>query len=445
MKKSTILFCFLTLLLMFTLAPAAWADPAILLNGQKISFDVPPALDQGRVMVPFRATFEAMGATVNWDSSSQTVTALKDGTEIKLTVNGAAFKNGLYTPLDQPAEMVSNRVLVPLRFVSEALGYQVNWNSAAETVSITTANSAPAAAASTDDAAANQLINHFLAGYKLTPQGSPTRFFVQVPASWDISPGVYPEGLYWQVANVFAQDAGFDLTTLKGKTVEVWRSELKDQLPGDDPTNKTTYPANAVLLISDGQIAGGWLELNQTGIGPSLNQKTFKQITKLTFQDWFAQKNLLPTDGIEADLLNQNPLGVMQTYFDASTSGNKTLAYACLGPQALLDCLTANRPADSLYNPGFTANNSLLENITSASLVSWEFIDPKAPSKILKINLNQKISQKNLEVLAMLQLNWRDSSQNTTGGQTGRYIWLTNTDLGWKIQKIDTGTIPFGK
>ncbi|MGE5379734.1 MAG: copper amine oxidase N-terminal domain-containing protein [Methylocystaceae bacterium] len=111
--------------------------PKVILDGRQISFDVPPVIENGRTLVPLRAIFEALGATVNWDETTQTVTAAKDNTTIKLRINSTtASLNGQPAALDVPAKIMKNRTLVPLRFVSEALGTDVNWNNENQTAVI---------------------------------------------------------------------------------------------------------------------------------------------------------------------------------------------------------------------------------------------------------------------------------------------------------------------
>ncbi len=127
----------LILLFCLTLMPlTAQAAPQVILDGQRIDFDVQPVIENGRTLVPLRAIFEALGANVQWEGSTQTVTATKNGTEIKLIIGGQAFKNGQTVNLDVPAKIVSGRTMVPLRFVSEALGARVNWNGATQTIAI---------------------------------------------------------------------------------------------------------------------------------------------------------------------------------------------------------------------------------------------------------------------------------------------------------------------
>src|SRR5450830_813791 len=114
-------FIAIILSMMLSFAGLAQAAPQVVLDGQTISFDVPPVIENNRTLVPLRAIFEALGASVQWDGATQTVTATKSDTEITLIIGGQAFKNGQPVSLDVPAKIIESRTMVPLRFVSEAL------------------------------------------------------------------------------------------------------------------------------------------------------------------------------------------------------------------------------------------------------------------------------------------------------------------------------------
>jgi len=110
----------------------------VLLDGVELSFDVPPQTVGGRTLVPLRTIFEALGAEIEWDSASRTVTASDGKIEVILTIGSTTpTVNGRVVTIDQPGIVVSGRTLVPLRFVAESFGVDVNWDSASRTVSIT--------------------------------------------------------------------------------------------------------------------------------------------------------------------------------------------------------------------------------------------------------------------------------------------------------------------
>ncbi|HAS04570.1 MAG TPA: hypothetical protein DCR71_02240 [Dehalococcoidia bacterium] len=135
-------FIAIILSMMLSFAGLAQAAPQVVLDGQTLSFDVPPVIENNRTLVPLRAIFEALGASVQWDGATQTVTATKSDTEITLIIGGQAFKNGQPVSLDVPAKIIESRTMVPLRFVSEAYGCQVTWDGATETITITSLSGA---------------------------------------------------------------------------------------------------------------------------------------------------------------------------------------------------------------------------------------------------------------------------------------------------------------
>ena len=98
-------------------------------NGEEIEFDQNPVVENGRTLVPLRAIFEKLGADVDWNSETKTVTATKGDVKISLTIDSTnAVKNGENITLDTAAKVINNRTLVPVRFVAEALGTDVGWD-----------------------------------------------------------------------------------------------------------------------------------------------------------------------------------------------------------------------------------------------------------------------------------------------------------------------------
>ena len=99
------------------------------LNGSNINFDQPPIIYNDRTLVPLRAIFEALGATVSWDNVTRTITAVKNETKIQITIDTFfMYKNGQLITLDAPATIRNDRTLVPVRAISEAFGCDVEWN-----------------------------------------------------------------------------------------------------------------------------------------------------------------------------------------------------------------------------------------------------------------------------------------------------------------------------
>jgi len=127
----------------------------VLLNGTELKFDVPPQIIDGRTMVPMRVIFEALGATVEWDEVTKTVTAMKDNIGMRLRIgspNMAVVKMNIDSSgkvinaenpeikaitLDVPPQIVNSRTLVPVRAIAECFGAEVTWDEKSKTVTIT--------------------------------------------------------------------------------------------------------------------------------------------------------------------------------------------------------------------------------------------------------------------------------------------------------------------
>lgn len=112
--------------------------PSVSYNGEKITFDQIPVIENGRTLVPLRAIFEKIGTEVTWNGDTQTVTAKSGDTEISLTINNTtAYKNGEFVTLDVPAKIINGRTLVPVRFIADCFGVEVNWDGVMQRVSLT--------------------------------------------------------------------------------------------------------------------------------------------------------------------------------------------------------------------------------------------------------------------------------------------------------------------
>ena len=113
----------------------------VVVNGERISFpDAQPFIDEnGRTQVPVRFVSEALGADVGWDGSTRTVTVEQGRNKISLVVGKSEYTvNSKKMEMDTSVIIVEDRTFVPIRFVSEALGADVDWNASIRTVYITT-------------------------------------------------------------------------------------------------------------------------------------------------------------------------------------------------------------------------------------------------------------------------------------------------------------------
>ena len=96
-----------------------------------------PLIENGRTLVPLRAVFEVLNCEVNWDASSSSAVVEHGNTKIVIPANSKkAYVNGTSMSLDVPAKLVNNRIMVPLRFISESINKTVIWDNNNSTVLI---------------------------------------------------------------------------------------------------------------------------------------------------------------------------------------------------------------------------------------------------------------------------------------------------------------------
>ena len=108
------------------------------LDGRVLDFARQPVNESGRILVPFRAIAEALGADVQWNAQTRTAIARKGGTELRLTIDDPVpVLNGRrLEPLSVPARIVDGHTMVPARVFAEAFGMKVDWDGQTRTVLI---------------------------------------------------------------------------------------------------------------------------------------------------------------------------------------------------------------------------------------------------------------------------------------------------------------------
>lgn len=111
---------------------------SIYLDGRQLQPEVEPYNVNGTLLVTMRGLFEAEGAKLTWDNATKTVTAKKGDTTLIYRIGEhTASLNGQALSIDVPGQIANGYTLVPLRFVSEALGSTVKWEPNERTVRIT--------------------------------------------------------------------------------------------------------------------------------------------------------------------------------------------------------------------------------------------------------------------------------------------------------------------
>ena len=108
--------------------------PYIEFDGNILGFDEPPIIEDGSTLVPMRFLFEQIGADVEWDSKTQTATAMLDNKAVTFSIDNVNARiNNKPAKMDVPARLVNGKTMVPLRFLSENMGYDVDWDADSRT------------------------------------------------------------------------------------------------------------------------------------------------------------------------------------------------------------------------------------------------------------------------------------------------------------------------
>ncbi|NQX49329.1 copper amine oxidase N-terminal domain-containing protein [Paenibacillus tritici] len=121
---------------------SVYQKASVVIDGVMQNFPQSAVVIGGATMVPMRSIFEKLGATIAFNTATQTVTATRGSTVIKIVIgSNIATVNGNRITLTVKAQSINNSTMVPLRFVSEAFGAQVGWNVSTLTATITSGTS----------------------------------------------------------------------------------------------------------------------------------------------------------------------------------------------------------------------------------------------------------------------------------------------------------------
>ncbi|ONI37674.1 hypothetical protein AN639_00830 [Candidatus Epulonipiscium fishelsonii] len=111
--------------------------PILVINGKTITTSQPPILDHGTTLVPIRVISEYLGAKVDWDGNTKSVSIKKDNNHILLTIgkNVAKVNNRTYI-MNLAPQLVNDTTMVPIRLISEHLGAEITWHDEEKVVEI---------------------------------------------------------------------------------------------------------------------------------------------------------------------------------------------------------------------------------------------------------------------------------------------------------------------
>ncbi|HHW43246.1 MAG TPA: copper amine oxidase N-terminal domain-containing protein [Desulfotomaculum sp.] len=114
-------------------------DTKYTVNGVEQTMDAAPYIKDGRTFIPVRYAAQAVGVTPeNILYSDGKVTLIKSDKVVQITIgSNVMLINGVAVTMDVPAEISSDRTMLPFRWVAQALGAQVNWDETNQAVTMT--------------------------------------------------------------------------------------------------------------------------------------------------------------------------------------------------------------------------------------------------------------------------------------------------------------------
>ena len=140
MKKKTASVVAVAALSALMATSALAAQPiTVTIDGETLQTEQAPVIQDNRTLVPMRAIFEALGAEVEWDDATRSITATRDDKTIEMTIGQTEMTvDGEAVTLEVAPTILNNTTLVPVRAVAESFDAQVGWNEANRRVIINT-------------------------------------------------------------------------------------------------------------------------------------------------------------------------------------------------------------------------------------------------------------------------------------------------------------------
>lgn len=134
MKKLIALFAVLAMS-----TTAVYAADGVNVTVNDVPVDVQGIIIDGRTMVPVRGVFEEMGYSVEWAADTKTATLTRGSKSVAVQADSPTMLvNGeTNVELDVPAQIVDEKMMLPLRAVSEAVNAEVDWDAETKTAKIT--------------------------------------------------------------------------------------------------------------------------------------------------------------------------------------------------------------------------------------------------------------------------------------------------------------------
>jgi hypothetical protein len=111
--------------------------PVIQVNGVKQNVDQAPLIVEGNTLVPIRLVTEALGGAVEWDAAEQRITIFRGQQMMEFWIGQKDYlADGTRKTAEVSPELRGERTMVPLRVLTEYLGWKVIWDEKTWTVAL---------------------------------------------------------------------------------------------------------------------------------------------------------------------------------------------------------------------------------------------------------------------------------------------------------------------
>ena len=132
MKK---VFIFTLLVIIMSSVAVSAKDINVVMNGEKLDFEVPPIIENDRTLIPFRKIFETLGYEVSWNGTDKSILAQKSDTTMRLQIDNTEISvNNEIVDSDIAPKLINSTTYVPIRIISEYSGCDVLWSGEEQTV-----------------------------------------------------------------------------------------------------------------------------------------------------------------------------------------------------------------------------------------------------------------------------------------------------------------------
>lgn len=172
-------------------------DANYTIDGVAEAMDTVPKIIEARTMLPIRYVATPLGADIDWDGDTRTVTIELDGKVISLQIDNSVAKiNGIDTPIDPDNAnvkpiIIDSRTFLPVRFVTESLGCEIEWDGERRAVTVTQRNEAIVKEDEGEEDSGSYAINpdlinpDFITDLKLNPNAPDLGIDLKIPPLLD--------------------------------------------------------------------------------------------------------------------------------------------------------------------------------------------------------------------------------------------------------------------